>query len=124
MFECTLWRGGKWEEGGCSIARNVRTAAACVCVCDTDGCANGKTDRCLGGSNGMQWWSGAHSRGEIRAKTSSIGGESPITKPLPPSPVSGVGTDPVFYPRSGGGADRSDSLGGGKKKKRSGFSGY
>lgn len=28
----------------------------------------------------MQWWSGAHSRGEIRAKTSSIGGESPITK--------------------------------------------
>ncbi|KAL7406180.1 hypothetical protein ABVT39_014683 [Epinephelus coioides] len=29
----------------------------------------------------MQWWSGAHSRGEIRAKTSSIGGESPITNP-------------------------------------------
>lgn len=77
VFECTLW-GGR----GYCIARNVRAAAACVCVsvCDTDGCANGKTDRCLGGSNGMQWWSGAHSRGEIRAKTSSIDGESPITK--------------------------------------------
>lgn len=65
--------GGIVSQGMC--ARQLR-----VCVCDTDGCANGKTDRCLGGSNGMQWWSGAHSRGEIRVKTSSIGGESPITK--------------------------------------------
>ena len=35
-------------------------------ACDTDGCANGKTDRCLGGSNGMQCCSGTHS--EIRLK--------------------------------------------------------
>lgn len=66
------------SQGMC--ARQLRVCVH-VCVYDTDGCANGKTDRCLGGSNGMQWWSGAHSRGEIRAKTSSIGGESPITNP-------------------------------------------
>lgn len=54
----------------------------CVCVCDTDGCANGKTDRCLGGSNGMQRCSASHICGEIRAKTSSICGDQAITQSL------------------------------------------
>lgn len=54
---------------GAVVSQGKRTRHMCVrvrmCVCDTDGCTNGKTDRCLGGSNGERRRSGAHSRGEI-----------------------------------------------------------
>lgn len=71
--------------GIASQGMRARQLRVCLCVCDTDGCANGKTDRCLGGSNGMQWWSASHICGEIRAKTSSICGDQPITQTLHPA---------------------------------------
>lgn len=68
--------------GIASPGMRARQLRVCLCVCDTDGCANGKTDRCLGGSNGMQRWSASHICGEIRAKTSSICGDQAITQIL------------------------------------------
>lgn len=49
----------------CGGVRACVCVSLSLCVCDTDGCTNGKTDRCLGGSNGRRRRSGAHSRGEI-----------------------------------------------------------
>lgn len=78
--------------GIASPGMRARQLRVCLCVCDTDGCANGKTDRCLGGSNGMQRWSASHICGEIRAKTSSIRGRQTDQPDPSASPGNGGGT--------------------------------
>ncbi len=95
MFDCTPWGG----RGYCSIARNVRTAAACVCTCMCvcvcvtlmDAPMERRTDAwadltaCSGGA--------AHivpARLRRKHPRSAESHQSPI---LPPSPVNGRGTD-------------------------------
>ena len=112
MFDCTLWGG----RGYCSIARNVRTAAACVyvCVCVTlmDAPMERRTDAwadltaCSGGA--------AHIVAARLGRKHPRSAESHQSPILPPKPG---GTDRLTgSPRGGAAARRSDSLGGSRRR--------
>lgn len=87
MFEHTLWGG----RGYCSIARNVRTAAVCVCVTLMDAPMERRTDAwadltaCSGGA--------AHTVAARLGRKHPLSAESHQSPILPSNPVHGGGTD-------------------------------